>query len=258
MKFSGKTVLITGASSGIGKAFALKIAADKPNLILISRREEKLAEVAAMATELGAACQIVPLDISDSMAVESFFTNYLAAQKPLDFVFNNAGLGYIAPLVDQTVDQIRQQLEVNVVGMTLVSKFAAQIMLQQEKGGHIVITSSVAGLVPTKEWSVYSESKWAATGLGEVMSMELAQYNIIVTTLHPGPVKTEFFDPTKANRDVSKVPMLVTAEHVAALVYKAAFTTKRRIYVPRYIYLVQLIYRFFPGLFKFASQNFKL
>ena len=247
MKFQGKTVLITGASSGIGMGFALRVAKDGGTVMLDARREDKLKEVQKKVEELGGKAEVYPTDVTDSKQIKQLFLKATKGGRKLDLVFNNAGIGFVGNIYDIPADEIVNILDVNVKGMILVAKYASEVMTRQNSG-HIIFCSSLAGLVTLPQWSVYAASKWAITGFADSIRPELKKFNIKVTTLHPGAVLTEFFDPTKASIDISKMGKALTIEEVAEELYKAAFTGKRKIIIPGSSHMFSTVYRFFPSM----------
>jgi short-subunit dehydrogenase len=247
MKLTNKTIIITGASSGIGKALALRAAKDQATVVLAARSPEKLAEVAKQIEALGATAIVVPTDVSKSGDVRNLFIKATENNRIVDVVFDNAGLGFIGKIWELTAEQIEQMISVNTLGMILVAKFAAEIM-QRQRYGHLILTSSVAGLVTLPDWSVYVASKWAITGFADSIRYELEPQKILVTSLHPGIVNTEFFAKDKANQEVGileKNPL--TAEQVAEEVYNAIFTKKEKIIIPAMSKSIAWLQRFFPS-----------
>lgn len=247
MKFQGKTVLITGASSGIGMGFAYRVAKDGANVLLAARREDKLKEVKAKVEELGGKAEIFPTDVTDLAQVKALFRNATEGGRTIDLVFNNAGIGFVGNIYELPAEEIVNVLDVNVRGMILVAKYASEVMTRQNSG-HIIFCSSLAGLITMPQWSVYVASKWAITGFADSIRPELKKFNIKVTTLHPGAVLTEFFDPTKADIDISKMGKALTIEDVAEHLYQASFTDKRRIIIPGSSQMFSTVYRFFPRM----------
>jgi len=247
MKLQNKTVLITGASSGIGKAFALKCAQDKATLILSARRVDKLKEVKELAEKLGAKAEVVQADVTKPEEIKNLFLEATKDGRVLDVAFCNAGMGYIANIDELTVDQISQIIDVNIKGMFITAKYAAEVMKRQ-KYGHLIMTSSLAGLITMPQWSVYVASKWAITGFADSIRPELKPYNVLVTTLHPGAVKTEFFDKDKADIDLTKSGEAITAEEVADAVYDTLFTKQAKVLIPQMTKNFSLIYRFLPNV----------
>lgn len=248
MKLTNKTILITGASSGIGKAMALRSAKDGATVILAARSAEKLAEVAAEVTSLGGTPVSVPTDVTKVDDIRNLYLKATENGRVLDAVFDNAGLGFIGKIWELTAEQIQTILSVNTIGMILVAKFAAEVM-QKQKYGHLIMTSSLAGLITLPEWSAYVASKWAITGFSDCIRYELAPFNVQVTTLHPGMVNTEFFSKEKANQDMTKLDKnALSAEQVAEEVYNALFTKQKKIIIPAMSKSLAFLQKYLPGV----------
>lgn len=250
MKLSGKTVLVTGASSGIGKAFSLRAAKDGATVFLASRKVKDLESVKKEVESLGGVGIVVKTDVTKSKDIKNLFEKIKRNRKPLDVVFDNAGLGFVDEVVNLTDEQIELMMDVNAKGMILVAKYAAQIMREQ-KSGHLVMTSSMAGLVALQEWSVYVASKWAITGFANSIRGELKPYNVKVTSLHPGLVKTGFFDKDKADLNLDELTQqseAIEPTDVADAVYDALFTDQKKIIIPKMAQSYSLLYRYLPGL----------
>jgi short-subunit dehydrogenase len=248
MKLSNKTILITGASSGIGRAVAIKAAQDGATIILAARNLEKLNEVKTEVENLGGTAVIVQVDVTNDESIKNMFLKATEDNRVLDVVFNNAGLGFVKELKDLTTTEIRQMADTNFTGMIIVSKFAAEVMSRQ-KYGHIIMTSSMAGLLTLPQWAVYCGTKWGITGFADSIRIELKKYNIKVTTIHPGTVSTHFFDKDKANIDVKALgDSGTTAEVVADEVYNAIFTNKQKVIVPKGNNAIAFFVRHFSGL----------
>ncbi len=248
MKLTNKTILITGASSGIGKAMALRSAKDGATVILAARSAEKLAEVATEVTSLGGTPVSVPTDVTKVDDIRNLYLKATENGRVLDAVFDNAGLGFIGKIWELTAEQIQTILSVNTIGMILVAKFAAEVM-QKQKHGHLIMTSSLAGLITLPEWSAYVASKWAITGFSDCIRYELAPFNVQVTTLHPGMVNTEFFSKEKANQDMTKLDKnALSAEQVAEEVYNALFTKQKKIIIPAMSKSLAFLQKYLPGV----------
>lgn len=254
MKFKDKTVLITGASSGIGKAFALRVAEDGGTLILAARNLEKLNEVKKLAEEKGAKVEVYSTDVTNADQIRELFLKATEGGRKLDAVFNNAGIGFIGNIWELKVEEIQKMIDVNVTGMIMVTKFATEVMTRQ-KDGHVFMTSSLAGLVTLPQWSVYVASKWAITGFADSIRPELKQYNVKVSTLHPGAVKTEFFDKEKANIDAASLGQAIDASEVAEAVYNAFFTNRKKLMVPGMAKSFAMMKRYLPGVSDFLIER---
>lgn len=198
-----KTIFITGASSGIGKAVATYFAQKKHRLILCGRREEKLRELEKQFSE----CEVHVLvfDVRDRESVQKAVDSILEAFQKIDVLVNNAGNAHgTDSLLTASLDDWDAMLDGNVKGLLYVSK--AILPLLTEKG-HIVNVSSVAARQTYAGGVVYCASKRAVDVISEGMRLELTQMGIKVTNIQPGAVETEFSDVRfKGDRDrASKV-----------------------------------------------------
>ena len=253
-----KNLLITGASSGIGRAVALEFAkrdGSKNHLILVARNQAKLEKVAEEARQFGATVTTLLADLGKTTDIAKVFTDLEKITPTLDLVFNNAGLGFVKEAHLLSDNEVEQIIDVNVKGMILVGKKAAAMMVKQGYG-HIIFTSSLAGYVRLPKWSVYCASKWGITTFANILRQEIAPFGVKVTTVHPGPVKTEFFDPNKADVDLSaseKSMSAIPVEDVSKAIYEIAYTDKQRIFCPPSLVGAAEMFRFFP---KFMEKMF--
>jgi short-subunit dehydrogenase len=250
-----KNLLITGASSGIGKAVALEFAkrdGSKNHLILVARNREKLEGVAEEARSFGAEVSVLTADFGQKESIAKLFIDLEKSFPILDLVFNNAGLGFVKEAHLLTDDEVEQIIDVNVKGMILVGKKAANIMIKQGYG-HIIFTSSLAGYVLLPKWSVYCASKWGITAFANILRQETSKFGVKITTVHPGPVKTEFFDSNKADVDLSgseKSMPAIPVEDVSGAIYEIAYTDKERIFCPPSLGVSAEAFRLFPKFMK--------
>lgn len=249
MKLNGKTVLITGASSGIGKAFALRCAYDDCTIILAARDVQKLEEVKKLVEERSATAIVMPTDVTNPEEVKNLFLAATEEGRVLDIVFDNAGLGFIAKIWEQPVEEIGKMIDVNTKGMLYVAKYATEVMVRQ-KHGHLIMTSSIAGLLTVPEWATYVASKWAITGFADSIRMELKPYNVKVTTLHPGLVKTDFFGKGKAQMTQEELDKqdAITPEEVAEALYDVLFTNRQKLLIPDMVKNYVFLQKYLPGL----------
>lgn len=188
-----KTVLITGATAGIGKACAEKFAAGNFDLIITGRREERL-NVIKEQLEKDFGIDVLPLcfDVQDKNAVDSAFKNLPERWQKIDVLINNAGLALGRDsFEDAAMDDWETMLNTNVHGLLYVSKAVLPFMLRQ-KSGHIVNMGSVAGKEVYEKGNVYCASKFAVDAITKAMRIDLLKENIKVTGVHPGAVETEF------------------------------------------------------------------
>lgn len=191
VSLAGKTVLVTGASAGIGWYTALAFARQGANLVVTARREERLktlcAEIAALGTKAvyfaGDAVEEVTAQQSVALAVAKFGS--------LDIVIANAGAGNYKNLVDTSAEEYDQLMDANMRSSFLIARHAAPAMIAQ-KSGIIQFISSIAGLQGFAGEAVYCATKFAQVGFAQALDAELRQHNINVGVICPGGTKTEF------------------------------------------------------------------
>ena len=183
--FRNKSVLITGASSGIGEELALQLARAGARLTLTARRRELLEQLAAKITSAAApAPLVVAADVIRDGDLERAVSETLTARGTLDVVIANAGFGVIGQLKNLTLDDYRRQFETNVFGV-LRTIFAALPALQKSQG-HLAIVGSVSGWAASPGGSPYSMSKFAVRSLANAITPELALSGVKVTLISPG------------------------------------------------------------------------
>lgn len=247
MKLQGKTVLVTGASAGIGKAIALRAGQDGATVIIASRNLDKMNSVKSEVEKAGGKCKVYQTDVSKVDDVRNLFLAATKDGRVLDVVVANAGIGFIGEIEELAVEQIKNMINVNLTGTIITAKFASEIMVRQ-RYGHIFMTSSMAGLITLPQWSVYCATKWGITGFADSIRHEMKNYGVQVTTIHPGAVKTEFFDKDKADIDISKMGDAIEPSEVADRFYDAVFTDQKKVLVPDLVRNFSLMYKFAPGM----------
>jgi 3-hydroxy acid dehydrogenase / malonic semialdehyde reductase len=189
-----KNILITGASSGIGRAFALQCAIAGHRLFLAARRQGRLEDLRLKCLEHGAAsADICSLDVRDKESVEAMANKALEVfQGKIDVLVNNAGLAVGRdPLDSANIDDWERMLDTNVKGLLYCSRFVLPAMVAAQ-GGHVINVGSVAGYQTYEGGAVYSASKFAVRALSESLRLDLCGKNIRVTEVAPGMVETEF------------------------------------------------------------------
>jgi 3-hydroxy acid dehydrogenase / malonic semialdehyde reductase len=188
-----KIVLITGATSGIGKACAVKFAAGKNDLIITGRRQERLIELKAGLEKLyGVSVLTLCFDVQDKNAVTAAFNDLPGQWRKIDILINNAGLALGRDSFEEAdMNDWETMLNTNVHGLLYVSKAVLPFMLEQKKG-HIINMGSVAGKEVYEKGNVYCASKFAVDAINKAMRIDLLKNNIKVTGINPGAVDTEF------------------------------------------------------------------
>jgi NADP-dependent 3-hydroxy acid dehydrogenase YdfG len=186
-----RTVLITGATSGIGEATARLLAKNNYNLILCGRRREKLQK---LADELKSQVKVTTLsfDVRDYEAVKTAIHALAPEWKKIDVLINNAGNAHgLDPIQTGSVEDWDAMMDINVKGLLYVSKEVMPVMTAQ-KSGHIINIGSIAGKEVYPNGNVYCASKFAVDALTRGMRIDLIPFGIKVTSIHPGMVETEF------------------------------------------------------------------
>ena len=183
-----KTIVITGASSGIGKATAIYFAQKGWNVAATMRKPEKETELNQLDN-----VKLFALDVTDSASIDKAYEEIKNEYKTIDVLFNNAGYCLFGPLELSTEKQIRDTMEVLLIGLMLVTKKFTSL-IRENGGGTIINTSSVGGVLTLPMTPTYHAAKYAVEGLTEALSYELAPFNIDVKTIEPGGIKTDFWN----------------------------------------------------------------
>jgi NADP-dependent 3-hydroxy acid dehydrogenase YdfG len=188
---AGKTVLITGASAGIGWATALLFAEHRANVVVTARREGRLREVCDRIADAGGRAVYFAGDAAEEATAQRCVELAVKQFGRLDILINNAGAGNYKNLMDTSAEEYDALMDSNMKSSFLFARHAAPGMIEQ-KSGEIVFISSVAGLQGYAGEAVYCASKFAQIGFAQALDGELRKYGIKVGTICPGGVKTEF------------------------------------------------------------------
>jgi len=188
-----KIVLITGATSGFGKACAEKFASECFDLILNGRREERLEEIKSeLEKKFNIAVCLLPFDVRDRKSVFAAIERIPASWQSIDILINNAGLALGRDYFDQAdIDDWDTMIDTNVKGLLYVSKAVIPFMIKQKKG-HIINMGSIAGNEVYEKGNVYCASKFAVDAISQSMRIDLLRHGIKVTNIQPGAAETEF------------------------------------------------------------------
>ena len=258
-----ESVWITGASSGIGEACAYRWAAQGARLILPSSSRERLDPVAARCREAGApeVC-ILPCDLGDPAAVEGLAEKAWDAFQGLDTVYLNAGISQRTTVEDTSMEMVRKMMEINYFAPVAIAKALLPRMLERG-GGHIAVTTSIAGRFGFPLRCGYSSSKFALYGFFETLQAEYADQGIQVTLVCPGRVKTNisFYALDKGGVRHGKLDPGqaggLSAEKAARKIVRAISKGRREVLVGRGELVMVWIKRFFPGLCARLARRIK-
>ncbi|MDQ3021472.1 MAG: SDR family oxidoreductase [Bacteroidota bacterium] len=207
MKIQDSKILITGGSSGIGKAAAKLLAENGASVAITGRDEKKLNKV---ADEIGALA--IHTDVSNESDIEATYKIFLAKFGGLDCLINNAGIGEFPTIEELTLDAFMKVYSVNVFGAALMAKHAA-VIFKKQKYGNIINIASTAALKGFARGSVYSSSKFALRSMTECWQAELRPFNIRVMQVNPSEVTTAFANEGRKERD--EVKNKLTSDEIA-------------------------------------------
>lgn len=188
-----RVVAITGASAGIGRATALRLARDGAAVALCARRAEKLDAVAAEINAAGGQALAVRADVTRADDMDGFTARAVERFGRLDVMMCNAGFGIAGAIDDITPDQMQKLMDVNYTGTFLAARAGLRVFRRQGHG-HVVIISSIVGKRGVPYMGAYAATKFAQVGLAECLRAELVGTDIHVTVVYPVSTETEFFD----------------------------------------------------------------
>jgi NAD(P)-dependent dehydrogenase (short-subunit alcohol dehydrogenase family) len=235
-----KTIFITGASTGLGKATAKLFLAKGWNVIATMRSPEKETELNQLPN-----VTLLPLDVTNTNQIFETVQKALATGS-IDVVFNNAGYGLVGAVESHTEQQIRAQFDTNFFGVLEVIRAFIPYFRQEQKG-LFINTTSLCGLVSNPQSAIYNASKWALQGLAESMSYDLAQFGIGIKNVAPGGIKTDFMKGMQVTEDKAyegtmarmmegfrdgTLMEFTEADQIAEVVYRAATDGKDQLTYP--------------------------
>jgi NADP-dependent 3-hydroxy acid dehydrogenase YdfG len=216
---AGKVAIVTGASSGLGRATALALAEAGVRTVITARREERLRALESELAAEGFPCVSAAGDAAAPKTAEACVDLALAEFGRIDILVNNAGQGNYKPLVETSVEEYDALMNSNMRSSFLFTRAVAPHMIAQ-RSGSIVFVSSVAGLAGSPNEAVYCASKFAQVGFAQAVDEELRQHGIKVCALCPGGMKTEFaVGHGRKAEDVEKSAMMEARDAADAVVF---------------------------------------
>lgn len=240
-----KRVLITGASSGIGLNFAEIYAEKGYDLILIARREERLNTLAEkLEKKYKIRVKIIPKDLSNSGTAEEIFNQLIEEKLDIDVLVNNAGTQVYGNFMDTDLDKEMKMIQLNVNTLVCLTKLAVDQMKEKGKG-RILNIASIGAFMPVPLNSIYCASKAFVLNFSEGISKDLEGSGITVTTICPGPTKSEF--AKKAQMTNTRLfSRMMDSRRVAMAGYQGLMRGKRVVVPGFYNKLMAMSYRFTP------------
>ncbi|MGT2771391.1 SDR family NAD(P)-dependent oxidoreductase [Streptococcus marimammalium] len=251
-----RVIVITGAGGGLAQSIVKQL----PNsdyLILLSRQKEKLQRIYGSSEHYF----YKSLNLRDDKAISDMVDDIYKQFGQIDVMINNAGFGEFKDFTNFTNDEIREMFDVNTFATIQFSRLVGQRMAQK-KHGHIINIASMAGLIASNKSSIYSATKFAVIGFSNALRLELAKDNVYVTTVNPGPIKTNFFDRADPSGGYLKMVERFTleADDVAQKIIKYMGKNKRDINLPLLLNIAHKCYVLFPKLSDMLARkvfNFK-
>ncbi|MBT8173404.1 MAG: SDR family NAD(P)-dependent oxidoreductase [Nitrosopumilus sp.] len=231
MNFKNKVVLITGASSGIGKESAIEFAKLGANIILVARRKDKLEQIANELKKFHVLTLICQCDVSKKDQVKEMTQSVFEKFDSIDILVNNAGFAIYGSVSDLSIQDIESQMETNYFGMVYCIKEFLPSMLKK-KSGHIVNVASVAASFGLPGIASYCASKFAMLGFSEGLKHELKDTGVGITVVSPIMVRTNFFDHSSFEKMPKYSPTSLNPKTVAKSIIKAANSSRLEIVVP--------------------------
>ncbi len=254
MNFLNRVIVITGASSGIGRQLAVEFAARGAIIVGCGRSILKLKEALKEVRRTSPRSTMIGCDVSDAEQVRGMVKKILADYGQIDILVNNAGIGMRKAFIETSLETVEQLMRTNYLGAVYCTHEALPSMIAR-RIGHIVNISSGAGKIGTLNMAAYCGSKFALNGWSESLYHELKPLGIKVSVICPGPVHTDF------NRDFCdsepKAPpaMVVTIDAVCREVIKAIESDKFEVVMPRSLALICFVARLMPGWFRALAQR---
>jgi uncharacterized protein len=252
------TAVITGASSGIGAAFARELARRGAHVALVARRRERLAELAGEIARAQGEASVHVCDVSQRAAVETACQEIVARWGGIDLLINNAGYGRHTLFRDHDVDDVERMMQTNYLGTVYWIKSVLPLM-RARGAGWIINISSLAGVLPQPDEAAYAATKFAVTGLSESLAYELAPHGIHVLVVHPALVRTEMLSPeVMARLPRAAAGTIIEPQTFVTAALRALERGETSVVIPRRFRAVCLLRTLSPGLIGRALAKIKL
>jgi NAD(P)-dependent dehydrogenase (short-subunit alcohol dehydrogenase family) len=211
--FENKVVLITGGTSGIGRATAIAFAKEGAKVVVSGRRKAEGAETVTMVEKAGGEGLFVQADVSDEEQVKKLVETTVSHFGRLDIAFNNAGIeGELGPVTEAKVEAYNKVFDINVKGVLLSMKHEIPALLKSG-GGSIVTTSSIAGTIGMANVGIYIASKHAVNGLTKTAALEVAKQGIRVNMVSPAAIQTDMLDRFIGNEGAAQKKEYFATQH---------------------------------------------
>jgi short-subunit dehydrogenase len=256
--YANKTIVVTGASSGIGAEFARALARRGAHVALVARRRERLEQLAAELAKTDGEASVHVCDVSQRAQVETTCRDVMSRWGGIDLLINNAGYGRHILVQDQEVEDIERMMQTNYLGAVYWMKSVLPAMRARGRGW-IINISSLAGAMPQPDEAAYSATKFALSALSEALTYEVAPHGVHVMVVHPALVRTEMFTPEiMARLPRSAARAFIEPDAFVAATLRALGRGETSIIVPRRFRAVTLLRALSPRVIGGALARIKL
>jgi len=234
-----KVVIITGASSGIGKATAIHFAKKGAKIVICARREERLKELKNYITKFNPNCIYLKTDVTKEKEVINLLNEAEKSFGKVHILINNVGKGLKSNICDISCDDWISTINTNLTSVFLCTRETVKRMLNKKIKGHIITVSSIAGLYGAPTYAAYCASKHGVTGFKRSIKWELRKHGIKISTIHPARVDTEFFNIYKKRphrsqmlspNDVADFIIAIAERSILKMIYIRTLNIFKRFY----------------------------
>ncbi|GEM01690.1 hypothetical protein SAMN05421839_11317 [Halolactibacillus halophilus] len=251
------TILITGATKGLGRALSYQLARKNRTLILIGRSEDLLLELARDLKAQGVTVFTYTVDLTEIEKLESLVQTILTDVGSVDAIINNAGFGLFEFATETLRATTTNMFQLNVLAMMELNCLLIPGLIKQTNKTHIINIGSLAGKIATPKATSYAATKHAVIGYSNALRLELKATNVAVTTVNLGPMKTSFFKTADESgyyeQAVEKI--MLTPEKVATKIDQLLYTNKRELNLPLWMSIGSKLHAIFPRTLEFIMQG---
>jgi short-subunit dehydrogenase len=220
------TILITGASTGIGKEFAFIAAKSQNNVVLVARSDDKLKEICKQITsKYKVEADYVISDLSEYGAANVLYKEVVNRGYQVNYLVNNAGFGDYGNFIERDLEKCQQMMQLNIMALTELTYLFVKDMVKANRGG-VLNVASIAAMQPDPYMAVYGATKSFVANFTEALHYELKGTGVSATVLSPGATSTEFFDAAQMSDSQMANAKMMTAANVAQIGYNAMMKGK--------------------------------